>query len=86
MLDQNTSARVHWREKPFHTLQAAGEIICVSTPTLYKMAEEGLLTFKRLRRRTMVQTDSIIAFLDSAEPWTPSASPNPLVSGKDRAV
>lgn len=85
MQDQHVAPRMPWREKPFHTLKATGEIISASTPTLYKMEEEGILVFMRLRNRTVVKTDSIIAFVDNASAWSPSASPNPLAPGRDGA-
>lgn len=85
MQDQHVAPRMSWREKPFHTLQAAGEILSVSTPTLYKMEGEGILVFLRARKRTVVKTDSIIAFIDNTSPWSPSASPNPLAPGRSEA-
>jgi excisionase family DNA binding protein len=71
--DQKTEPRLNWRDKPLQTIKAASEIINASRPTLYKLASQGALTFRRLgARRTMVETDSIIAYLDSAAPWRPA--------------
>lgn len=64
--------RLHWRDKPLLTLTVTSELINVSTPTLYKLAGAGKLSFKRLGHRTMVETASIIDLLDSAESWSPS--------------
>lgn len=71
--DQKTEPRLNWRDKPLQTIKAAGEIINASRPTLYKLASQGALTFRRLgARRTMVETSSIIAYLESAVPWHPT--------------
>jgi excisionase family DNA binding protein len=74
--DQKSEPRLHWREKPLQSIKVAGELTNVSRPTLYKLAEQGKLVFRRLgARRTMVETASIVAYLDSAEPWVPLSRP-----------
>jgi hypothetical protein len=61
-----------WRERAFHTLPIASEISGVSVASLYRFADEGRLTFKRLAGRTLVETASLINLVDSAEVWVAS--------------
>ncbi|KQT84685.1 hypothetical protein ASG51_00910 [Methylobacterium sp. Leaf465] len=61
-----------WQERPYQQLGAASEIAQVSEAALYKAEKEGALTFVRLAGRTLVETSSLIAFLNRAQPWTPS--------------
>lgn len=63
---------VPWRERPYLQMQAAAEIAAISTASIYRAAEQGQLTLKRLAGRTLVDTKTLIAFIDTAEPWTPS--------------
>ncbi len=64
--------KMPWRERPLTTMQAASEIAGVSPATLYRFASESRLTLRRLGGRTLVDTSSLIALVDSAETWTPS--------------
>jgi hypothetical protein len=75
--DSRAGSDPHWRDIPLHTVAAACAIIKVSAPTAYKMEREGVLTFKRLGRRTMVTTASIITYLGSAQDWTPATRGTP---------
>lgn len=86
MLDHNVTALVHWRAFPLQTLAGACAILNVSAPTAYKLERDGKLTFKRLGNRTMVTTTSIIDYLDTAQDWSPSASPNPLAHARNGAA
>jgi hypothetical protein len=61
-----------WRDAPLHSMQAASKICGVSIASLYRFAAEGRLTLKRLAGRTLVSTESLVALVDSAEPWAPS--------------
>ncbi|SFZ86679.1 hypothetical protein SAMN02983003_3873 [Devosia enhydra] len=61
-----------WRSRPLQNMNAACEIAGLSAASLYRAQAEGRLEFKRLGGRTMVPTDSLIRFMESAEPWTPS--------------
>lgn len=70
--DPKSPAEIHWRDRPYQQLGAASEITQISEAALYKAEKEGELTFVRLAGRTLVETASLIAFLDRAQPWTPS--------------
>lgn len=61
-----------WRETAYLTLPRASEIAGVSTASLYALESQGRLSFRRLVGRTLVTTESLVRFIDSAEPWTPS--------------
>ncbi|MGU3358890.1 hypothetical protein ACLBWX_01010 [Methylobacterium sp. M6A4_1b] len=50
----------------------ASRIAGVSEGSLYRAAEEGRLKLVRLAGRTLVETESLKAFIASAQPWTPS--------------
>jgi hypothetical protein len=39
---------------------------------MYRLADEGKISFRRLAGRTLVDTASLIALLNSAENWKPS--------------
>jgi hypothetical protein len=64
--------RIPWRERPLQTLKTASEIAGVSVSSLYRLAAEGKLRFRKLAGRTVVETPSLVALVDSAEAWTPS--------------
>jgi len=63
---------IDWRSAAYLTLPRASEIAGISPASLYKLNEAGRLEFKRLAGRTLVTTESLIALIDSAEPWAPS--------------
>lgn len=65
--------RLPWQERPYQQMRIASEIAQISEAGLYKAEKDGLLTFVRLAGRTLIETQSFIAFLNRAEPWTPSA-------------
>lgn len=65
----------NWRETPHLRLQDAALIAGVSASTLYTLAQQDRLQFVRLLGRTLVDTQSLIALLDTREPWTPSTKP-----------
>lgn len=67
-----STQKIPWREKPLTTLQAGAEIIGVSPASLYRLAREGKLTLVRLAGRTLIETATLIALVDTREPWTPS--------------
>lgn len=60
-----------WRERPFLQLKAASEIAAVSVTTLYRFSEAGRLKLRDFGGRTLVDTKSFIALIDSANDWTP---------------
>lgn len=62
----------NWRSRPLLPLKMAADIAGVSPASLYRAQTEGSLEFKRLAGRTLVTTASLVALIDSAEPWVPS--------------
>ena len=58
-----------WRDRPLLPLLTASEIAGVSPSSLYALADQGRLRFRQLAGRTLVDTESLIALLNSAEPW-----------------
>jgi hypothetical protein len=54
-------------------VQAASQLLGLSTASIYRLAGDGQLKLKRLGGRTLVETDGIVRTLESAEDWTPSA-------------
>jgi hypothetical protein len=60
-----------WRERPLQTMKVAAELCGVSIASLYRFSDEGRLTLRRLGGRTLVETKSLIALVDSAAAWTP---------------
>lgn len=62
----------HWRERPLLPLKLASEVAGVSVASLYNFVDQGRLRFRQLGGRTLVETKSLIALVDSAEEWAPS--------------
>jgi hypothetical protein len=60
-----------WRDRPLHPMKSAAELCGVSIASLYRFSDEGRLVLRRLAGRTLVDTKSLIALIDSAEKWTP---------------
>jgi hypothetical protein len=60
-----------WRDRPLHPMKSAAELCGVSIASLYRFSDEGRLVLRRLAGRTLVDTNSLIALIDSAEKWTP---------------
>jgi hypothetical protein len=65
-------AETRWQDRPLSSMQLASEISALSVASLYKAADEGGLVLVRQYGRTLVETTSLIEFMSSAEPWTPS--------------
>lgn len=63
---------IPWQQRPHHTIQTASQIAGLSRASLYACAKQGRLTLRRLAGRTLVTTESLIAFINSAEEWKPS--------------
>jgi hypothetical protein len=63
---------IPWQQIPHQTMQDAGRIASLSPASLYRYAAEGRLKLRRLAGRTLVDTQSLIALIESAEEWTPS--------------
>lgn len=66
------TASTLWRDRPLLSMQVASEVAGVSRGSLYRLAAENRLQLKKLAGRTLVDTPSLIAILDSAEAWTAS--------------
>jgi hypothetical protein len=62
-----------WQERSLLPLRMAGEIAGISPASIYRLADEGRISLRRLAGRTLVQTKSLVALLDKAEPWTASS-------------
>ena len=65
-------SETRWQDRPLLSLQLASEIAAISAASLYRFADEGRLSLRRLAGRTLVETGSLIELLNSAEPWKPS--------------
>ncbi len=72
--------KVHWRDRPLLTIKEASAIAGVSIVTVYRQAKAERLTLKSLSGRTMVDTNSLAAFLDTAEDWKPAARTAPMLA------
>lgn len=59
-----------WQERSLLPLKTAGEIAGISPASIYRLADEGQISLRRLAGRTLVQTATLVALLDKAEPWT----------------
>ena len=64
-----------WRERPLLNMRVASEIAGVSPASLYRLANMGQISLKKLAGRTMIETGSLIAVMESAEDWSPSDRP-----------
>lgn len=62
---------IPWRSRPLLPMKAAASIAGISTSSIYRYAAEGRLKFRRLAGRTLVETDSLVELIESAEAWTP---------------
>lgn len=66
-----TSGSIPWRERPLLPLKTASEVAGVSPSSLYRFSDEGRLKLRELAGRTLVDTQSLIALIDSAADWSP---------------
>jgi hypothetical protein len=53
-------------------MKTASEILGLSPASLYRLAHDGRLKLKKLEGRTLVETKSLIAVVESASDWTPA--------------
>ncbi|WP_156041775.1 helix-turn-helix domain-containing protein [Bradyrhizobium sp. URHD0069] len=67
----NPAPQTPWRERPLQPMKVAAELCGVSIASLYRFSDEGRLVLRRLGGRTLVETKSLIALIESAEDWTP---------------
>lgn len=72
MNNQERAGAMQWRDRPYLSMKDAAELAVCSRSSLYTAANEGRLELRRLNGRTLVETKSLIAFLGTAERWTPS--------------
>ena len=63
---------VPWRDRPLINMQTAATIAGISTASLYRYADEGKVTLRKLAGRTLVDTASLIKLVDGAVAYTPS--------------
>lgn len=61
---------VPWRDRPHLVMKLAAEVSGISPAGLYKAAHEGRLTFIKSEGRTLVVTESLVALMGQAQPWT----------------
>jgi hypothetical protein len=66
------SLNIPWQQIPHQTMQEASRIASLSPASLYRYAAEGRLKLRRLAGRTLIDTQSLMALIESAEEWTPS--------------
>jgi excisionase family DNA binding protein len=78
---QKTKA-FEWQAVPHHQVKIAAQILGVSVALVYAKLHEGELRAVKLAGRTLVTTESLLAFLATAEPWTP----DPAKSERFRAL
>jgi predicted DNA-binding transcriptional regulator AlpA len=67
-----TGEKIPWRDRPLLRMQEGSKVSGLSTASLYRAASEGRLTLKRLYGRTLIETPSLIALINSAEDWVRS--------------
>lgn len=67
-----TAGGMSWRDTAFLSLQRAAQVLGISVASLYRLEQEGKVTFRRLAGRTLVKTAGVIALEDADEPWTAS--------------
>lgn len=66
-----SAAYTPWRDRPFLQLKTASEIVGVSIASLYNFSDAGRLKLRNFGGRTLVDTKSLIALIETAEDWTP---------------
>lgn len=59
-----------WQERPRLPVKLAAAVSSLSVGSLYKAAHEGRLDFVRSEGRVLVVTDSLLALMKQAQPWT----------------
>jgi hypothetical protein len=60
-----------WRDRPFLQLKTASEIVGVSVASLYNFSDRGELKLREFGGRTLVDTKSLIALIETAADWVP---------------
>ena len=59
----------HWQNAAFLTVKRCAHVLGVSAAAVYKLRKEGVLEFRRVAGRSQVTVDSVVALVESAEPW-----------------
>ena len=67
---------IHWRERPHQRIRTTAEIIDCSEAFVYGLMKNGVLSGSVVAGLTVVLTESIIALLDSRQPWAPGSGKN----------
>lgn len=86
MNDALNASATPWRDRPFLKIKDAAEIVGCSPATLYGAAHDGKLTLSRLGGRTLVETPSLIAYIATAEKWTPSGRSKKATEARSEAA
>lgn len=68
-----TDVNIPWQNRPLNTMQVGAAVAGVSIASLYSAAAAGKITLRRLSGRTLIETASLIAFIESAAVWSPSS-------------
>ena len=67
----NTLHGLQWQNISVHPVKRAAVIIGASEAQVYALLKSGELGATRLAGKTLVLTNSLIAFLGTAKPWEP---------------
>jgi excisionase family DNA binding protein len=60
-----------WRERPYQTIDKAADLTCRSKAHIYQLIHNGQLKAVTLGGKTLVETGSMITFLERARRWHP---------------
>lgn len=63
-----------WSETPLLKMLDAARLAGCSRARIYGLAKEGHLSLVKLAGRTLVKTESLARFIDSAQPYVPDGS------------
>jgi hypothetical protein len=61
-----------WRELPYQTIGNCAVLTGRSKAKIYQLIHTGVLLAVSLDGRTLVNTGSLIAFIERASPWRPN--------------
>lgn len=71
-LQFTAASALPWRQRAFVNLKLGGEVLGVSSTSIYRLAGQGKLILKRVAGRVVLDTTSVVALVDAAEDWSPS--------------
>jgi excisionase family DNA binding protein len=66
-----TASAPPWQDRPYQTVKYAAELTGRSKPSIYTLIHAQELRAVRLAGKTLIETRSLIAFLDQARRWRP---------------